>query len=65
MNTQEIESAISRLPPSELAKLAEWFQEYQAQVWDTQIENDVDTGRLDSLIGEVERELDAGECREL
>lgn len=62
MNTEEIESAIAQLPPSEIAKLAEWFQEFQAQVWDAQLERDVHDGKLDALIEQAEREFDSGRC---
>jgi hypothetical protein len=65
MSTQEIESAIERLSPSEIAELAEWFQEFQARVWDEQIESDSRTGRLDTLIQETEKEHAAGRYREL
>lgn len=65
MSITEIESAIAKLPPSEVAKLAEWFYEFQAQVWDKQIEEDVQSGRLDSLIEEAEREFKAGQCKPL
>ncbi|HLL75528.1 MAG TPA: hypothetical protein VK421_09720 [Pyrinomonadaceae bacterium] len=65
MDIKEIESAIARLPPSELAKLAEWFAEYQAQVWDGQIERDVKAGRLDEVIEEAEREFGQGRCEPL
>ena len=62
MSTKEIESAIAQLPPSEVAKLAEWFHEFQAQVWDSQIERDVRAGRLDALIEQAEKEFKAGQC---
>jgi hypothetical protein len=54
MGIKEIESAIAQLPPTELAELAKWFEEFQAQVWDEQLERDVKAGRLDGLIEEVE-----------
>lgn len=65
MDIKEIESAIARLPPSELAKLAEWFAEYQAQVWDRRLERDAKAGRLDALIEEAEREFEQGRCEPL
>ena len=65
MSVEEIESAIARLPPSELARLAEWFEEFQARVWDRRIEQDVQTGRLDGLIEEAEREFESGRCEPL
>jgi len=60
MTIQEIEQAITELDPDELARLREWFDEYYAQVWDEQIEQDAASGRLDKLIAEVDEEYNAG-----
>ena len=65
MSVQEIETAISQLPPSELADLAEWFSEYQADVWDRQIERDVRTGRFDAVRQRVREQRVAGQCKPL
>lgn len=65
MDIREIESAIAQLPTSEIAKLAEWFYEFQAQVWDGQIERDVQSGRLDALIEQAEQEFESGRCKPL
>lgn len=60
MNVKEIESAIAQLPPSEVARLAEWFAEFQSQVWDKQIEQDAAASRFDKLIDEAERDFARG-----
>jgi hypothetical protein len=65
MTVKELESAIARLSPSELAELAAWFEEFQADAWDKQIERDVRAGRLDTLIKQAEEELRAGRCQPL
>ncbi len=65
MSVEEIESAIAKLPPSELARLAEWFEEFQARAWDERLERDVESGRLDGLVEEAEREFEAGRCEPL
>ncbi|HYY94646.1 MAG TPA: hypothetical protein VE713_09020 [Pyrinomonadaceae bacterium] len=65
MDIKEIESAIARLPPSELAELAEWFAEFQAQAWDERLERDVKAGRLDSLLKEAEQDFEHGRCEPL
>jgi hypothetical protein len=65
MDVQEIESAISQLPRAQVAELAAWFEQFHAQLWDTQIEQDVRGGRLDSLLDETARELYAGRCKSL
>jgi hypothetical protein len=60
VSVAEIQSAITQLPAGELARLAAWFQEYQQQVWDKQIEDDLEAGRLDKLLFEVDREYHLG-----
>ena len=50
MNTiQEIKLAITQLPLQELEQLREWLDEFDAQVWDKQLEADVQAGKLDAL----------------
>jgi hypothetical protein len=58
MDIKEIESAIAQLPSTELAELAKWFEEFQAQVWDEQLEQDVKAGRLDALLKEAEQDFE-------
>ena len=65
MDIKEIESAIAQLPPSKLAELAKWFEEFQAQVWDEQLEQDVKSGRLDALLEQAEQEFEQGQCEPL
>lgn len=60
MSVKEIELAITQLSAKELAQLIAWLQEYHAQVWDKQIEDDLEAGRLDRLLGEVDKEREAG-----
>jgi hypothetical protein len=65
MSVTEIESAIVQLPPKELAELMAWLQEHHQQVWDKQIEDDLEAGRLDTLLAEVDKEHEAGLARPL
>ena len=60
MTIQEIEGAITQLPAKELAELMAWLQEYHTQAWDKQIEDDLEVGRLDALLAEVDKEYEAG-----
>lgn len=62
MSVKEIENAITRLSPEELAELSAWLADYQAKVWDEQIERDLEAGRLDALLEEVDEEYEAGEA---
>lgn len=65
MSVKEIEVAISQLPPNDLAELVAWLESYHTQVWDQQIEEDLEAGRLDALLDEVDREYEAGLSRPL
>ncbi len=63
MSVQELEEAVTQLPSLELAHFAAWFEEYQAGLWNKQIERDALSGRLDALAEQADREFEAGRCR--
>ena len=65
MSIQEIELAITQLPKSELNQLVTWLADYHHQAWDQQIEKELDSGRLDSVLAEAEKEYQAGLARPL
>lgn len=65
MSVKEIEAAISQLPTREVTELMSWLVEHHARLWDKQIEDDLDAGRLDTLLAEVDREYEAGLARPL
>jgi hypothetical protein len=65
MSVQELEKAVTQLPSPELAQFTAWFKEYQADLWDQQIEKDLEAGRLDGLLAEVDKEYEAGMARPL
>lgn len=61
----EISGAVRRLPKRELARFRKWFAEYDAAVWDEQLERDVAAGRLDALTDEALRDLKSGRTTDL
>ena len=65
MSLTEIEAAITQLPAAEVDKLMTWLEEYHASNWDKQIADDLDSGRLDDLLAEVEQEIEAGMAKPL
>lgn len=65
MDIKEIEAAIAQLPAKDVVELLSWLEEYHAQVWDRQIEEDLDAGRLDAVLAEVDAEYEAGQARPL
>ncbi len=65
MSVQELETAVARLSPDELARFTEWFEDYKADEWDRQIQADAGAGQLDGLIREAEDDIAAGRVRPL
>ena len=63
MSIKEIESAITQLSSQELAELMAWLGEYHESVWDKKIEEDLEAGRLDAVLAEVDQECESGLAR--
>jgi hypothetical protein len=59
---EEIEAAIQRLAPDEMAAFRAWYAEFDAAAWDRQIAEDEAAGRLDWLIQEALDDLNSGRC---
>jgi len=65
MTVMEIESAIKKLPPNEVSKLSKWLEEFEARIWDKQIERDLQNGKLQDLIEEAEKDFAEGNYQPL
>ena len=65
MRVSEIETAITKMPTHDVRDLMTWLSDYHEKLWDAQIENDLEAGRLDALLAELDREYDAGLARPL
>jgi hypothetical protein len=65
MSIKEIEAAISQLEPREVVELLGWLEEDHARLWDKQIEDDLESDRLDAVLAEVEAEYESGLARPL
>jgi hypothetical protein len=61
-SVQEIEAAVERLAPEQMAQFRAWFEAFDASEWDRRIEQDVTAGRLDWLANEGLEDLSAGRC---
>ena len=55
MNTEEIKEAVKNLSPEDLGVFRKWFWEFDHERWDQEIEEDVKSGRFDSILREVDR----------
>jgi hypothetical protein len=65
VSVRELEAAVTKLPPDELAAFARWFEEYVADAWDRQIEEDIRSGRLDEAGKQADADFEAGRCKPL
>jgi len=44
---------------------SKWFSEYQNEIWDRQIEEDIEEGKFDDILNEVDEEYKSGNIGEL
>ena len=65
MTVEDIENAIAKLAPADLAKFRAWFEEFDAARFDAKIERDANAGKLDRLADEAIAEFRSGHAREL
>jgi hypothetical protein len=61
----EIEAAISNLPPQDFVRLRDWLLEQDNLLWDKQIAEDEASGRLDPIIDQIKRDIEADRVRPL
>ena len=54
MSLAEIKEAVSKLSREELSAFRKWFWEFDQERWDEEMEQDVKSGRLDSILREVD-----------
>ena len=64
-NVKSIENAVESLPPMELAEFRQWFSEFDGSAWDSQIEHDAASGKLDQLAAEALADYRAGSARQI
>ncbi len=61
----EIKSAIEQLNLQDRAELARWLHGWEDDDWDKQIAADVEAGKLNKLLAEVDEDVRAGRLRDL
>ena len=65
MSLTEIKTAIEQLSFEQRAELAAWLHGWNDDEWDEQMKRDVASGKLDSVLHEVEQDIKAGRVREM
>jgi hypothetical protein len=62
---EDIEEAVSKLTPEQLARFRAWFEDFEARRFDEKIERDAKSGKLDRLAEDAVRAYRKGLAREL
>ena len=62
---EQLKQAIQKLSPDDFARFRAWLLELDDQLWDRQIEEDLEARKLDGLINEALEDFRAGRTREL
>jgi hypothetical protein len=65
MTIDDLEKAVAKLPPDDLARFRAWFDEFDAARFDQKIERDAKSGKLDRLADAAIDDLRKGRAREL
>lgn len=65
MTIEDLEKAVAKLPPDQLAKFRAWFEAFDAARFDQKIERDAKAGKLDRLAEQALADFRQGRAREL
>ena len=61
----DIQQAVQSLPEEEFALFSSWFDQYEEERWDRQMECDQKSGPLRSLMERARADFEAGKCSRL
>lgn len=61
----EIQEAVRALPEDEFGVFSSWFEQYEEERWDRQIERDQKSEPLQSLMEKARADFEAGKCTRL
>lgn len=65
MRVEDIEQGILGLPQEQLKQFRAWYEKFDADKWDEQIEQDVKNGKLDAIAETALAEYKSGKTRKL
>jgi hypothetical protein len=65
MTIEDLEKAVAKLPPEQLAQFRAWFEEFDGARFDEKIERDAKAGKLDRLADAALDDFRGGRAREL
>lgn len=64
-SVEEVEKAVAQLPPNQLKRFRAWYEKFDADLWDEQIERDISSGKLDALAEKAIADYKAGKTKRL
>jgi len=62
---EEVEKVVAQLPPWQLRRFRAWYEKFDSDAWDEQIEEDSFSGKLDALAEAAIADHKAGKTRQL
>ena len=62
---EKLEREVEKLSLAEMAAFRAWFRKYDSDEWDRQIEEDIQSGKLESLAEEAVSAYKAGRTKEV
>ena len=65
MTIEDLENAVAKLAPDQLAKFRDWFDAFDAARFDDKIERDAKAGKFDRLADQALADFREGRAREL
>ena len=65
MRVEDIEQGILGLPQDQLKQFRAWYEKFDANKWDEQIEQDANDGKLDAIAESALAEYKLGKVRKL
>jgi hypothetical protein len=65
MSLAEIKNAIQQLSFEQRAELAGWLHGWNDDAWDEQMKRDIASGKLDTVLHELEEDIKAGRVCEM
>ncbi len=63
MTVEEVEKSVAKLAPDQLKKFRAWYEKFDSDTWDEQIEEDILAKKLDSLAEAAIVDHKAGETK--
>ena len=64
-SVEEIEIAVTQLPQADFSRFRAWLADYENDLWDRQIADDSDAGKLDALISRAQDDIKNGRVKPL